>query len=765
MSTITTEFAAALGAVNQPADYFVAGTERMYAPGLTVAGVGQIALPLLPAQAEQLIAVAEQAPYGRGAETLTDTSVRRTWQVAPSQVRLASKHWPATLQAIVARVAQGLGVASPIGAELYKLLIYDQGSFFVLHRDTEKTPGMFATLVLAMPSISEGGELVVRHKDREARLALLGEDPSEFAFAAFYADCVHEVLPVTSGNRLVLVYNLVRRGSGRLPSVPDYNDQQAAIAALLRDWAKTPRDPKGAEPEKLIYLLEHAYTQAELGFGTLKGADASIAQVVAAAAEHAGCDVHLALLSIEESGGAEYNGTYGRRRSHSNDDDDGNDFEAGDVEERNATLSDWRRPDNAPSPLTQLPVEEDEFSPPMEFDEIEPDEEHFQEATGNAGASFERSYRRTALVLWPSDRVLAVINQAGQEVTLPYLEDLANRWADSGEAPILVQAHALTAHMLSAWPAHQWHRSHDPRQTNAGRFLNLLVRLQDTAKIDAFLVAIAEQGGFDTGDGQDIADALLALRPDRATALANTLVTRAAESAFAACGIMLARLSAVNPAIAAEAARTLVAALPSDRARKSAEPLAWRQPTSVQSAFVIDMLTTLGRIDPTLAAAAVKHVLASPTTYDQDTVLVPATRTLLDQPETAGQDSVRRLQAAALAHLDARISEPLEAPKDWRRDSQLGCNCEDCQTLKGFLADAAQPVWVFRAAEPRRRHVDASIRTARCDVDMATERSGSPHRLVCTKNQASYQRRCAQRLNDLAERDRLAVSPSPAKQA
>ena len=54
---------------------------------------------------------------------------------------------------------------------------------------------MFATLVIVLPSISAGGDLVMRHKGREVRLELRSSDPSEVVFAAFYADCVHEVLP------------------------------------------------------------------------------------------------------------------------------------------------------------------------------------------------------------------------------------------------------------------------------------------------------------------------------------------------------------------------------------------------------------------------------------------------------------------------------------------------------------------------------------------------------------------------------------------
>jgi hypothetical protein len=67
------------------------------------------------------------------------------------------------LEAILTRVAETLGANGPIEAEFYKLLVYDEGSFFMSHRDTEKVLGMFATLVLVLPSTPTGGELVVRH--------------------------------------------------------------------------------------------------------------------------------------------------------------------------------------------------------------------------------------------------------------------------------------------------------------------------------------------------------------------------------------------------------------------------------------------------------------------------------------------------------------------------------------------------------------------------------------------------------------------------
>ncbi|KAA0675777.1 hypothetical protein [Roseomonas genomospecies 6] len=129
----------------------------------------------------------------------------------------------------------------------------------------------------------------------------------------------------------------------------------------------------------------------------LKEADAAVAGVLAAAAPLAGCDLHLALLSIDEHGAADYADSYRgswRRRDESDDA-----LEAGEVYERVASLSDWRRPDGAPSPLEAIPVEEkDEVSPPEALDDVAPDEDLFHEATGNAGATFGPCRRLPAFI-------------------------------------------------------------------------------------------------------------------------------------------------------------------------------------------------------------------------------------------------------------------------------------------------------------------------------------------------------------------------------
>ncbi|HKM52822.1 MAG TPA: hypothetical protein VJY33_05375, partial [Isosphaeraceae bacterium] len=72
MSSIARDLAELLSTVQRPGDFFVAGTVEFRAPVLDVEGVGRLALPLLPAQAAELAAAAEPAPYGRGEETILD---------------------------------------------------------------------------------------------------------------------------------------------------------------------------------------------------------------------------------------------------------------------------------------------------------------------------------------------------------------------------------------------------------------------------------------------------------------------------------------------------------------------------------------------------------------------------------------------------------------------------------------------------------------------------------------------------------------------
>jgi hypothetical protein len=455
-----------------------------------------------------------------------------------------------------------------------------------------------------------------------------------------------------------------------------------------------------------------------------------------------------------------------RDRRGWSDAEDEEDFEVGEVYDRSATLSDWRSPEGSRPDLGALPFTEDELCPPEAFADLDPDEQHFHEATGNEGASFERTYRRAALVLWPRARRLAVLNQAGLAVTLPYLGALTGRWADSGEgpaSPLWREAHELSGHMLRTWPRQVgWYSGSTEAPSDAATMLTLLSRLQDTARIDAFLVDLAA-GGYGKGDNEAMVRAAGLLPPERATALIERIIAGHAATNFSACGDLLARSVAARvtgrPADLSRAATALVEALPGDPAHAPQRDPWRRQPLPMEPGFLVDLLTALGQINVALADRAADHILAWPQTYEPDAVLVPAVLGLTGQAASRDVAAMQRLRTAALEHLRTRIAEPLEPPRDLARASDIACRCAHCRELSRFLADPDRQSWTFKAAETGRRHVEDSIRRSRCDLDCATDRRGRPYSLVCTKNQASYDRRAHQHQQDLAHLARLEAPP------
>lgn len=675
------------------------------------------------------------------------------------------------LDGIVERAAMGLGAGVGVAAELYKLLVYDEGSFFLEHRDTEKSPGMFGTLIVALPSLHTGGELVIRHREREARLDVRCADVSELAWVAFYADCVHEVLPIDSGCRLVLVY-LRRTGRGRLPRPPSFDKETAALGRLLRRWCEELARPDEDRPLKLVYPLAHAYTPAELSFAALKGADAAAATVLTTAAGGAACDLYVALLRIEESGAAEYTGCAGprwRSRYHDDDDDDDDsddqndgEFRVAEVFDRALTLSDLRRPDGGVTSLGTLPFSDGEVCPPDALADMEPDEQHFHEATGNEGASFERSYQRAALVLWPHAQRLRLIARAGFAASMPALDGMVRAWIDSGAEPGRAawhEAHDLAAEMLACWPVQAARWVHDG-PSDESVMLSQLVQLQDREHIESMLTNVVAAGAYAAGDNAALVQALKLLSASRVGALLPPVVQGNAELHIGGCADLLARAAAVSAwrGQVLGAARALLDAMPGDPARPQSSADAWRR-ERVDAGVVHDTLRTLTPAGhaglSALADQAVTHWLAWPKTYGMDAVIVPALRRLAERPALLNRPACQRLRAAALEHLHARTSLDLSPPADRRREARMSCRCEHCLALGRFLQSADQEVWCYKAREADRRHVEDSIRQGRHDVDCNTERNGSPHVLVCTKNQASYERRVAQRRSDLDDLARL----------
>ncbi|RDX41896.1 hypothetical protein OH76DRAFT_1449067 [Lentinus brumalis] len=159
----------------------------------------------------ELVAACEPAKFGRGTETVLDETYRKAWKMDPENFKSGLDVDGCGLVDVVQTGLLPKNTMRNIRAELYKLNVYGEGAFFKSHKDTPRGGNMFGSLVVVMPTQHKGGELVIRHDSQEWTVdaaTLLSDRESSLAYIAFFSDVEHEVLPVTSGHRVTLTYNL-----------------------------------------------------------------------------------------------------------------------------------------------------------------------------------------------------------------------------------------------------------------------------------------------------------------------------------------------------------------------------------------------------------------------------------------------------------------------------------------------------------------------------------------------------------------------------
>ncbi len=116
---IKSEFLAIIQAVPNVGCFAVDGNKKLEMSLLTYAVVNgvtkPIVLPLSQVDAQLLVAVGQQAPYGRGMDTVVDTAVRQAWQYDPSIVTINrvpedAQYFNRTLRNIAEEACAALGI-------------------------------------------------------------------------------------------------------------------------------------------------------------------------------------------------------------------------------------------------------------------------------------------------------------------------------------------------------------------------------------------------------------------------------------------------------------------------------------------------------------------------------------------------------------------------------------------------------------------------------------------------------------------------------
>ena len=163
--------------------------------------------------------------------------------------------------------------------------ILGEGDFFKTHKDTPRGQNMFGSLVVVLPTAHEGGQLVLRQEEKEWTLDFTDKfaaatEPSVY-FVAFFGDIEHEVLPVTSGYRVTLTYNLYHKSphlSMSLIPTPFHLKLKKAFVDLVNDKSILPNGGYFG------FGLTHEYVHTgrrmlAQAMGQLKGSDRALVDV------------------------------------------------------------------------------------------------------------------------------------------------------------------------------------------------------------------------------------------------------------------------------------------------------------------------------------------------------------------------------------------------------------------------------------------------------------------------------------------------------
>lgn len=734
---------------------------------LEVEGVGRIRFPITVATARRLCEIARPARHGFKDQTRLDRRVRDTWEIPRSWISIDAPRWNRTLAPQLDRIRRDLGLAEGcrLKAELQNLLIYAPGQFFVTHQDSEKADNMIGSLVVSLPSRYTGGAMAVEHHDEKKLFS--GSGQSGLTFVAFYANCHHEVRPVKQGYRVVLTYNLVVNSEAAAAGSPA--DGVAALTRHAREFFETsspprwPGAPTSGPPDRLVYLLDHQYTQRGLAWGRLKSGDAARAAALEAAAQQLDCDTALALADVHETWQCEEEeekygyGRHGRRRAWGYDeeeenggepDDGSSDHELIDLVDSDVELRHWVG--SRPRAMS-AGVDSEELcftKPSVEFEPFESEHEGYM---GNYGNTVDRWYHRAAVVLWPRDRTFIIrakasprwaVGEIGKKIEsnktteglslvqrlLPFWKNLAGH----GDGQGLIEATLIVAAKLN-----------DAK--TAGLLLQPFTLTAVTARATTRVADLLERYGVEWSrtllrqwtsekNVHELVDKQIAWIRSALPALCRAWCARSASDGQALArevldqqwAWMLDRAKGVQKHSSAKD-------LTKELARLGQPMLALMQGALIAKhsdlkTHIVNFLTNdAGDLPERLPLGVLRAA------YDHC------------RADALPQLVLKPVHAWCSRSLAERLNKPARAEDDWSITTSVRCSCKLCATLTRYLRAADQKRFEWPLAKNGRAHIHGVLDSNDLPVTQTTRRTGSPFTLVLEKTRAVFARDASER--------------------
>jgi predicted 2-oxoglutarate/Fe(II)-dependent dioxygenase YbiX len=711
---------------------------------IEIGELGAIKLPLRERSIKQIIANCKPAKYGFRDKTLQDESVRKTWELESCKVNISNPENNGIIERLLEQIKSdmGLGKEAILKAELHNLLVYQEGDFFKPHQDTEKKKGMVATLTMTLPASHTGGALIVHHKGITKRFYSSRAKLDRIYCVAFYADCIHEVKPLTSGYRVVLTFNVMLERKTKSFDLPQNTklDGSKYVPILKKHFA--PSADIERQPYAL-YLLDHQYTELSFSWAALKRSDFDFAQKLHAAADALGLEAYLVLADIHETWDTDgdfddgYNRGWGRSWGSRNRRTRGAGPQATDLIVDETTVSRFLDRKNRKSFASSLSVRSKCILRNKENSSLTPVESDYEGWMGNYGNTMEYWYRRAGVILWHKDDRLSILFEFDTAAATAELLAAAKRGDDQFLATSLRS-------LVNNSKRNSWYHQIKGSDSQVATMVEICIAVKDPDIARKVLTPI----GLDLFKSSTLSSTLKLIAHYKSKwmislleIIQKDLINRRWDVARVINKLdSVIKMLADNPE-GMKVSRWLLLFSASQliddvqAAMKYSSPISRKETNKLFLKRIDENLGAALQIEDLKVWEKLLAFLTNALTEIGPVEIFNTLKKVTKQLKTLPKFNPALMQfQKALTLFSKNSIKNLEPIKDsWSTLVLPRCKCELCRELTTFLSSPTEKEKTWAIGEHKRSHVTDELNKLCLPITSKTLREGSPHKLVLTK--------------------------------
>jgi hypothetical protein len=371
--------------------------------------------------------------------------------------------------------------------------------------------------------------------------------------------------------------------------------------------------------------------------------------------------------------------------------------------------------------------------------------QEINEATGNEGISMERWYRQTVVVLWPKSNSFQILAGQGAKASVPRLRELTTEGSDAGAASCLELSNAIVDHWKP--PMHRYGYMDDDHAI-ATEFAELIAEVADLKLAKRYLKEVIGTGCHGVEGSAVVRLAAKLGWSKLGTSLQESVNKQVPRTDGADLKNAVAFVHGLCSTTTKKDAkrRSVLKNVLSDLRTVIESWDKYRDERFTRrdrgrDGIIEQLFVAFDSVGDSKGLSEFLSYTLSKKKYDLHKVLIPAVKSLASDSErlsSASRKCLEQLRQHCIACLESLTSKAPSEPTHWAQKINIGCDCEDCERLQIFLHDKHEKVCRFKVRKDRRKHLHRQIEAHKCDLDHATDRSGSPQTLVCEKNRASF---------------------------